>query len=459
LLDAQGQPNLLIKGGNTRAAHTMRGRAYVSGGMIGGRWDVNIGADPAGIAKKVGIAEVAEEVGAQVLKGGAFSLGEKLVPTMPSASTEADLPVGVIAKLDAGTSITGDGSGMELVGLMKQLVLPADQALAASRKGEISEGGRFEAYTRRFLDKLGYVPELGAYVFDLPPSLRAAFKQNGTLGLGAPVDPRKLSVEGGHESAADISHAPSGAPAPVANAAAVNGVKFLETQAVQVPDFGVMFDAKTDHAVLDSSGQTTLIGKVHPNQILHLDHDLAKLAIYYQDPMQGPMVRFEDVERPIMAAKGTVLADEIAYKNENYALVRKDLAEVKVALPLPTTLSPDELQAKAKDLDTSLLAAKQAKLALKERGIDAELTKLGSPVFASPGQSDLQFHFLAAELQAPPADKRGFIPLSEALRLVRTEGQGDAGTEAALLRLADALGWVPSLGMSAQRAKKLAGLD
>ena len=391
--------------------------------------------------------------------GPPVRLGDRVVTSGDGGLLPAGLPVGVIAKLDAGASITGDGSGMELVGLMKQVVLPVGEALAASRDGEISEGGRFEAYTRRFLDKLGYVPELGAYVFDLPAQLRSAFQKHGTLGLGPAVDPRKLDVEAGHESAADISHAPAAPPKPVAHAASVNGVKFLETNAVQVPGLGVMYDAKTDHAVVAENGQTTLVGKVHPNQVLHVDHDLAKLAIFYRDPLLGPMVRFEDIERPVMAAKGTVLADEIAYKNENYELVRKDLAEVKVELPLPASLSPDELQAKAKTLDIPGLARKQAAVALEARGLKAELTTLGSPVFASPGQSDLQFHFLGAELASPPADKSAFVPLSDALRLVRAEGQGDAGTEAALLRLADALGWVPSLGMSLGRAKKLAGLD
>lgn len=459
LLDAEGRPNLLIKGGNTRAAHTMRGRPYVSGGMIGGRWDLNVGADPAGIAKKVGIAEVAEEVGAQVLKGGAFSLGEKLVPTMPSASTEADLPVGVIARLDSGVSITGDGSGMELVGLMKQVVIPAEEALSASRQGEISEGGRFEAYTRRFLDKLGYIPELGAYVHDLPAALKTAFKQHGTLGLGAAVDPRKMDVDAGHESAADISHAPAGAPKPVAHAAQVNGVSFVETNAVEISGFGVMYDAKTDHAVVGADGKAKLIGKVHPNQVLHVDHDLAKVAVYYVDPLRGPMVRMEPIERPVMAAKGTALADEIAYKNENYALVRDDLWELKIPLPLPITLSPAELQAKSAALDIPKLAADGVLQAVAERGLDAQVRTLGSAVFASPGQSDLQFHFLAAELSAPPKNTDGFMPLADALRAVRTEGAGDAGTEAALLRLADSLGWIPSLGMSALRAKKLAGLE
>lgn len=456
LLDAEGRPNLLIKGGNTRAAHTMRGRAYVSGGMIGGRWDLNVGADPAGIAKKVGIAEVAEEVGARVLKGGAFSLGERLVPTMPSASTEADLPVGVIARLDPAATITGDGSGMELVGLMKQVVIPVGEALAASRQGEISEGGRFEAYTRRFLDKLGYIPELDAYVHDLPPALQKAFQQHGTLGLGAAVDPRKLDVEAGHESAADISHAPTGAAKPLAQASQVNGVSFVETNAVQIPGFGVMYDAKTDHAVIGEDGQASLIGKVHPNQVLHVDHDLAKVAVYYLDPLRGPMVKLEPIERPVMAAKGTALADQIAYKNENYALVRDDLVEVKVPLPLPITLSPSELQQASAQLDIPKIAQDGVSQALSARGVKAELSTLGSPVFASPGQSDLQFHFFAARLSSPPSAGEHFLPLGEALRAVRTEGVGDAGTEAALLRLADALGWVPSLGMTLKRARKLA---
>ncbi len=79
---------------------------------------------------------------------------------------------------------------------MKPVLLSVDEAFAQARSGEISEGPRFAAYARRSLDKLGFIPELKAYVFDLPPALKAAFKQNGTLGNGDPVDPRKIIATG-----------------------------------------------------------------------------------------------------------------------------------------------------------------------------------------------------------------------------------------------------------------------
>ena len=183
VLAADGRPSVVVKAGSTRAAAELRepGR-YVMLGMVGGRWDKSIGADAAGIAKKIGIAELAEEIGATAVKGGAFTLGDRLTATMPSISTEADLAVGVLARVSADATPTGDHSGMEVVGLMKPVALEPRDALARSRRGELGEGARFEAYTRRFLDKLGFVPELDAYVFDLPPALRKAFD---TRGLGA----------------------------------------------------------------------------------------------------------------------------------------------------------------------------------------------------------------------------------------------------------------------------------
>ena len=78
---------------------------------------------------------------------------------------------------------------------------------------------------------------------------------------------------------------------------------------------------------------------------------------------------------------------------------------------------------------------------------------LGAPTTASAGQSDLKIHFYAvAEPQG--AANANYIPLSEALQRCR-EGQGDAQSEASLLRLARQLEWIPGLQMSVDQARKL----
>jgi len=447
LLDENGKPRIIVKGGSTRAAMELRKPGqYVSPGMVGGRWDKNIGADPVAIAKKIGIAELAEEIGARAVKGGAFVLGDQLTPTMPTASTEADLAVGVLAVLKDGAVITGDGSGMELIGLMKPITLSVQDALSAAHKGEMGEGARFEIYTRRFLDKMGFIPELDCYVHDLPPALKKAF---GTLGLGEPVDPRQLAKADGHEDVSDLLHDDGKPPKVVKNAADVSTVQFVSVNAVPVEGAGVMFDAKTDHAVVAKDGSIAGVGKVHPNQIFHTNYDVAKIVEHYEDPLLGPMVKLENIERPILAAKA-ILSEglEGTYPHENKALVRRDVGEVRVELPFTDDMSPEQLIAKAKTIDTNALA---------DAAVGEGAHRLGAPSFASPGQSDLMHHFYSKPLFEAPLDTTGFVPLSEAIRIVRG-GEGEAATEALLMRLADEMKWIPSLGMSIAKAEKLAGI-
>jgi len=82
------------------------------------------------------------------------------------------------------------------------------------------------------------------------------------------------------------------------------------------------------------------------------------------------------------------------------------------------------------------------------------MPELGKPVFASAGQSDLRYHFYAAHVEKPRGNG-SFMPLAEALRRCRAEGDGDAHTEALLLRLASKLGWIPSLGMTVPEARRV----
>src|SRR5207248_7192298 len=96
-------------------------------------------------------------------------------------------------------------------------------------------------------------------------------------------------------------------------------------------------------------------------------------------------------------------------------------------------------------------AAKRALEIASELVPGAKVEALSAPSYASPGQADLQYHFLAA--QVPKSSGGEFVTLAEALERCRSRGAGDANTEALLLRLADHLGWIPQLGMSVEQAK------
>lgn len=426
------KPVLVLKGGSTRAAHELRRPGqYVMTGMVGGRWDKKIGNDATAFAKKIGVAELAEEIGGTAVEGGAFTLGDTLVPTMPIASTEADLPIAAISTIDPA-AITGDGSGMEVIGLMKPLAFSVEDAFALSRAGKVSEGARFEAYARRCLDKIAYVPELGMFVHQLPKALQDAFSHWGTLGLGEALDARKWIERA--TTSKPVSESKQQAPK-----VAVDTVKFIETKTVEFPG-GVLFDATTDHAVLED-GKAVAVGQPHPNQLLHLDYDLAKVGVFYSDPLLGPMVEFRSYERPVLAAK-----------DEGSALMRKDVSEIRVELPYPKSEDPGALIDSARNMEIDERAEAAVSSVFKDRG--ARVQRLGEPTFASPGQCDLQFHFYAAELESPPTDKSAFVPISYAIKMVRS-GEGDAATEALLLRLCHELGWIPSLNLSTGLAKKM----
>lgn len=426
MLDANGVPSCVLKAGDTRAARKLRGEDYVKLGMIGGRWD-KVGADP----KKIGLEEIAEEIGAQLVPGGYISLGDKLVPTMPGESTEADRYFAAIVKVDASSEGYGDMSGMEVVGLMKPTTMSVSDALKAMDDGSVGEGARARVAYQRALDAIGFVPELNAYVHDLPGSLKKRFD---TLGLGDAMDPRKL---------ADPPPAPAGeASTPVAadpKAAQVNDVEFVSQTHHAISDDAVMLDAKTVH-VANVGGEAKQVGDAFPNQIYHLGYDRAKVVTFYNDSMQGPMVRLEATERPVMAAKALALDGERTYKDENTNLIAQDVMNLKFDI------------GDAKGGAITKIADEAVNFAC-----GGAAKRLGAACDASPGQSDLRLHFFSNEVSTPTTktDKEGFIPLSDAIALCRG-GEGDAGTEALLLRLATDQGWIPSLKMTVGRASKLA---
>jgi hypothetical protein len=434
VLDADGRPSLVLKEGDTRAARALRGEPYVKTGMIGGRWD-KVGADP----KKIGVEEIAEEIGAELVPNGFLSLGDKLVPTMPGESTEADRYFASVVRLTDSLG-AGDHGGMEVVGLMKPVAMDVQDGLRAMDDGRVGEGARARVAYQRALDAIGFVPELDAYVFELPRALKEAFD---TLGLGAPRDLRAATTAApppagpppGPKTDTGPAGAPATGPAVAPKAEQVNDVAFVSQSVLELDDGARMIDAKTQHLATEA-GVAHPVGEPFPNQIFHVPYDRAKVVEHYRDPVRGPMVRLSPVERPVMAAKALALDGERQYKDENTRLVALDVAELKVELD----------GAKGAEAGAKVDAAVTARFGDAAR-------RLGAACDASPGQSDLRWHFFAAE--AAPGDRAGFVSLAEALASCRG-GEGDAATEALLLRLATDQRWIPQLGMSVDRARKLA---
>lgn len=424
VLGTDGAPALVLKAGDTRAARKLRGQDYVKIGMIGGRWD-KVGADP----QKIGIEELAEEIGAQALPGGYLPLGTKLVPTMPGESTEADRYFAAVVQIDGHA--TGDASGMEVVGLMGPVTMSIADALAAMDNGDVGEGARARVAYARGLDAIGFIPELNAYVHDLPGPLKKRFD---TLGLGDAIDPRKLDKPPPAEA-----QGVGQAPAQHDNAAQVDDVAFLSQTDVTISDHATMLDAQTTHLATGVDGVAQAVGDPFPNQIYHLDYDRAKVVVFHDDAVRGPMVKMSPTERPALAAKALALDGERTYKDENTNLVALDVDNLKIELDGATG---DKTNALA---DAAVVSAFG----------EGSVKRLGAACDASPGQSDLRFHFFANQIETPK-DKTAFVPLSEAIAACR-DGAGDAATEALLLRLAADQRWIPSLGMSVDRAKKMAG--
>jgi hypothetical protein len=405
-LSSDGQLQAILRTGDTRASRSLRGRDYVQKGFIGGRHDKM--KESAHIA----LEEVAEEVGGRCLKNGFRSLGDKLMPTMPNESTEADQYFTAVMNLDG--KVTGDGGGMELPGLIEPLPVDLPKAFEMMKRGEVGDGARCRVVYQRALDSIGYIPQLGAFVHDHPQ-----LKQRwDSLGLGPTWDPRKLEPE---PPKADVSKTIS--VTPNERASQVNDCIFESVSEHPVRPGMTFLDARTSHAVRES-GEKEKVGSGFANYILKVDYDRAKVAVYSGD--ERPSVKWSEVERPVLAIKGLLPSSERNYRNENTDLARPDLPEYQV--------SP-----------------KSAQMEVSHR-IGAEPVQLCADQGASEGQSDLRYHFFAHRVEQPGAD---FVPLREALRACREGRAGDAQSEGALVFLADQLNYIPALDMTVDEARAL----
>lgn len=398
VLDSEARPLMVLKTGDARISRVMRGETYLKLGSVAGRLDKE-GAN----AAKIALAELAEEVGGQVVADSFRPLGLWLTPSMPFESSESDANYFSLVQL-TGTA-QGDGGGMEVEGLIGPVFLNFLDGFAAMESGAVGDAGRAMTLYRRCADSMGYVPELQTWIFDHPRLL----ERFQTLGLGAPLDPRQ---------APRSPHIPDDF-VPQGAAAQVDGAAWSRRLDHKLAE-GSLVEGETIHT--HRGGQQ--LGGEFANQLLSLDYDRAKIVDYFLDPQLGPLVRFTLGERPVLAVKGSLLHKEqrTGTWKENTALRRLDVLDVKFA---------------------------------RGDGPPARgLEKLGEPCGASSGQCDLYYHFYARPHLDLPADAQDWIPLSKALEFCRT-GQGDSQTEAALLRLARRLAWLPNLGMSVAQARSL----
>lgn len=391
MIDPDGRPHLVFKGGDTRPARTLRGEPYVKIGSIGGRLDhVGVG------SSATAVLELAEETGAEVQAGLLFPLSQAASPTMPTHSTEADQYYAAIVQFPEGARPVGDGGGMELSELLRPIAFSARDGLMAIDRGAIGEGARARVAATRALCALGYVPALGCWRSELPERIQGRF------------DPLGLVTQ----APAALPRAPMNLPAPSAETVVV-GCHLEDEQVIDAGEGLVFRNAWASH--LGPGGE--VVGRPYRIQFLHVPQDLAKVVRYAKDPVYGAQVALQRRRRVPLAIKALALQ-----------------AELQNGWVQPVPLDVEECWVGAGDP-----RAVHAELTRWAKG--AALVQLGAPADASPGQSDLRYHFYAQEV-GPESD---LVPLAQAIRLLR-QGEGDAAAECALYRLADFLGYVPELG-------------
>lgn len=391
MIDLEGRPHLVFKGGDTRPARTLRGEPYLKIGSIGGRLDhQGVG------SSATAILELAEETGAEVQADLLFPLSTAPSPTMPQHSTEADHYYAAIVRFPEGTRPAGDGGGMELSELLRPIAFPAAEGLRGIDRGVIGEGARARVVATRALSALGYLPALGCWRSELPERLRGRFDPLGLEGSASVALPR----------------AQVNLPTPSSDTKVV-GCHLEDEQSIDAGEGLIFRNAWASH--LGPGGE--VVGRPYRIQFLHVPYDLAKVVRYAKDPIYGARVALQRRPRVPLAVKALALQ-----------------AELQGALVRPLPLDVDEASVPAAEPNS-------VESALASALPGAALERLGATADASPGQSDLRYHFYAQEITST-AD---LVPLAEAIRLFR-QGEGDAAAECALYRLADRLGYVPELG-------------
>lgn len=133
---------------------------------------------PGGVRRR-GALEAHEEAGFAVAPDEVRLLGAGFFPTPGVTDEKVFLAEAEVEPSSAG-AIEGDGSVMEEGA--STIVRELRDAIAACRSGEIADA-KTELGLFRLADAIGYIPQLGLFVDELPPELRARWSG---LGLRSP---------------------------------------------------------------------------------------------------------------------------------------------------------------------------------------------------------------------------------------------------------------------------------
>jgi ADP-ribose pyrophosphatase len=146
--------------------------------LVAGLVEDSDGAGDAGLARRAAL-EAEEEAGLRVPAGEFRVLGGESFAS-PGTSDEKLRFCCAPAPLAQGSAGAGDGSVMEEGARLVSLEL--GEAIAACRSGAIPDM-KTELGLLRLADHLGYLPQLGCFVDELPPALAA---RHSRLGLAPP---------------------------------------------------------------------------------------------------------------------------------------------------------------------------------------------------------------------------------------------------------------------------------
>ena len=132
-----------------------------------------------GAIERRAAAEAEEECGTAIDPAGVHALGGPSFPS-PGVTDEKVFFASAAVRLADAVAVAGDGSGMEEG--TRRVVMELRDAIAACRDGRIPDM-KTELALLRLCDQLGYLPQLDAFVDELPESVRARFDPPGIFAL------------------------------------------------------------------------------------------------------------------------------------------------------------------------------------------------------------------------------------------------------------------------------------
>lgn len=144
--------------------------------VVAGMVEAGDGARGDGLAERAAL-EAEEEAGVRTAPGDFVTLGGETFAS-PGTSDEKVYYCAGPVKLADRVEPSGDGSVMEEAG--RAVVRELGSAIEACRRGEIPDM-KTEIALLRLADHLGYLPQLDAFVDELPDAWRARYRR---LGVG-----------------------------------------------------------------------------------------------------------------------------------------------------------------------------------------------------------------------------------------------------------------------------------